>query len=111
MNSQDTEQQHTVPAVSSHAAAKKQTGFGVAPSPFNGVKLELGLLLVAGVVIWLAAESIIASVDGQLLLLAGYGVAAALWLTFRTRRVLRRCAEEAAARGPDDIHRPGQSSS
>ncbi len=64
-------------------------GFGVAASPFNGVKMELGIILLLGFILWLAADSITASVVTQLLLLVGYGVAGAAWLIFRTRRVIQ----------------------
>ena len=63
-------------------------GFGVTASPFNRVKLELGIILCLGILLWLAADSITASLAAQLLLLAAYGIGGMLWLVWRTRRVL-----------------------
>ncbi|NOX75542.1 MAG: hypothetical protein GXP17_02790 [Gammaproteobacteria bacterium] len=99
MNSLNSEQQGQVSSAEPPALspAKPKTGFGVAPSPFNGVKLELGIILVLGVVLWLGANSIIASLGGQLLMLAAYGIVATLWLMFRTRRVLRQCVAQGKA--------------
>ncbi len=65
-------------------------GFAVSASPFNGVKLELGIALVLGALLWLGAESITASTEAQLLILLGFGLLSTLWLVARTRAVLRR---------------------
>ena len=73
------------------AEGNKPKGFGVAASPFNGIKLELGLCIVLGVLLWLGAEFIIADEGAQLLLLFGYSLLCAGWLILRTRAVLRRC--------------------
>ena len=66
-------------------------GFGVKASPFNGVKLELGIILALGALLWLAADSITANLDAQLLLLAAFGLLGMVWLIVRTRRVLNQC--------------------
>ncbi len=105
MSSLNTEQGQTSSAVSPvPSPAKPKTGFGVAPSPFNGVKLELGIVLVLGAVLWLGANFIIASLGGQLLMLAVYGIASTLWLMFRTCRVLRQCVEQGKTGGPGEAH-------
>jgi ABC-type nickel/cobalt efflux system permease component RcnA len=52
--------------------------------------MELGMALFLGFVLWLAADSITASITTQLLLLVGYGLLSASWLVYRTRRVLLR---------------------
>jgi hypothetical protein len=62
----------------------------VAPSPFNGVKVELGIALLLGLLLWLVHERLVSGTPGQLMLLLGYGCLAAAWLVWRTRRVLRR---------------------
>jgi thiol:disulfide interchange protein len=67
----------------------------------NEVKLELGVILLAGTVLWLAADSITANVATQLLILLGYGMSAAAWLVFRTRRIVRQLA---AGASPADSH-------
>ncbi len=64
-------------------------GFGVEPSPLNGVKLELGIALFVGALLWLAVDSITADLAGQLLILGGYSLVAALWLVWRVRRTVR----------------------
>ena len=69
-------------------------GFGVAASPFNGVKIELGIVLILGIVLWLAADSITASITAQLLLLVAYGLMGAFWLVYRTRRVVQQWNEQ-----------------
>jgi len=65
-------------------------GIRVPASPFNRVKLELGIILLLGLLLWLAADSITADADAQIGLLAGFGLAGMAWLVLRTRRVLHR---------------------
>ncbi len=65
-------------------------GFGVAASPLNSVKLELGIILFVGLLLWLAVDSITADFANQLLILAFFGGVGALWLVFRTRRTLKQ---------------------
>ncbi len=71
-------------------------GFGVAASPLNRVKLELGIILFVGLLLWLAVDSITAEVANQLLILAAFGGGGALWLVFRTRRTLRQFGKHSA---------------
>lgn len=76
-------------------------GFSIAPSPLNGVKLELGLILVVGMLLAVVHARIAHGVLAQLVLLGGYGLAAMAWLLVRTHRVLRRQARDrTAARRP-----------
>ena len=63
-------------------------GTGVAPSPFNEVKLELVIAGLLGTLLWLAADLFTLDLLHQLLLLFGYGALAALWLAMRVRRIL-----------------------
>lgn len=79
------------------ATTRQSKGFGVAASPFNGVKLELGLCLILGTLLWLGADSITANEGTQLLMLLSYGLLAAIWLVLRTRIILRRCEAEPPA--------------
>ncbi len=65
-------------------------GFSVSASPFNGVKLELGIIFILGALLWLGAHSIIASTGAQLLIFFGFGLLSALWLVARTRVVLHQ---------------------
>ena len=76
------------------AATRQPKGVGVAASPFNGIKLELGLCLVLGAMLWLGADSITANEGTQLLMLLIYSLLAAIWLVLRTRLILRRCEVE-----------------
>ena len=79
------------------AQTAKPKGFGVAASPFNGVKLELGICIILGVLLWLGAEFITADEGAQLMLLFAYSLLATAWLVLRTRAVLRRCESEHSA--------------
>ncbi len=74
--------------------------FSVEPSPFNGVKLELGVILVAGGLLAALLERLASGAPAQFALLGGYGVAGMLWILVRTRRVLRRevCGRDGACR-------------
>jgi hypothetical protein len=83
--------------VTASAAATQSAGFGVAASPFNGIKIELGICIILGALLWLGAESITADEGTQLLMLLGYGLLATCWLVLRTRAVLRRCEAEHSA--------------
>jgi len=66
----------------------ERRGLRVGPSPLNPVKLELGLLLVGGLLLLLLHPRLVEGAGGQILLLVGYGLAAAAWLVWRARRVL-----------------------
>lgn len=54
------------------------------------VKLELALLLVGAVLVLLVNGKITDNAVWQLLMVVAYGVGAMLWLTLRTRRILRQ---------------------
>lgn len=111
MTSQSAEPpaQKTVPPVAISDAAAVRKRLDVAPSPLNGVKLELGFILLAGIVLWLAADSITADVATQLLILLGFAVSAAAWLVWRTRRIVRQFTAGAHStdRHPSDVSQPG----
>ena len=62
--------------------------FAVDPSPFNVVKLALGVIMVVGVLLGLATSRLAASSMTQVLVLGSYGVIAALWLIAKTRQVI-----------------------
>ena len=72
---------------------RRGKAFTVQASPFNAIKLDLALILVVGVVLLIAHERLVDDQLGQLLLLAGYGLAAMLWVVLRTRHVLKRHAQ------------------
>lgn len=68
----------------------RRRSFAVAASPFNAVKLELALIIVAAIVFWLVVERLYPGRVEAMLLLSGYGAVAAGWIFFRVHRVLRR---------------------
>lgn len=76
--------------------SRQQRGFTVKASPFNGVKLDLAVIVVVAVVWWLIHSKLTENGLIQLGLLAGYGVLAMLWLMMRTHQISRRQAEQQA---------------
>lgn len=70
--------------------------FTVAPSPFNSIKFELGVILCVGLLVLLLTNRVIGSVWLQLAFLAAYGLIGTAWLLIRTHRILVR--QQAAAR-------------
>jgi hypothetical protein len=84
------------PDATSHVLTQKK-GFGVAASPFNGIKLELGICFILGLLLWLGAEFITADEGAQLMILLAYSLLATTWLVLRTRMILRRCEAEQSA--------------
>lgn len=77
-------------------------GLTVAPSPFNEVKLDLGVILIVGVVLFLVQGRVLDSLWQQLLLLASYSLLGMFWIIIRARRIMvcltREC--EQSANGP-----------
>lgn len=69
-------------------------GFTVAPSPLNIVKLDLGIILVVGMLLLLIQGRIVDSLLLQLLLLTTYGLLGMVWIVIRTRRVMARFARD-----------------
>jgi len=63
-------------------------GFSVAASPFNRVKLELGIILLVAPLVWLLVGRLLSAPEAQLMVLALYGIAGAGWLIMRTRQVI-----------------------
>ncbi len=73
---------------------RKRRGITVAPSPFNKVKFELGVVLVILPLVWLVVGRLIADPLLQFVMLFGLGSAAAVWLVWRTRSTLRKLEVE-----------------
>ena len=71
------------------SVTRKQRYVTVAPSPLNAVKLDLGIIIVLSVIIWVLIPRLIADELLQIFVLAGFGLLAAVWIIFRTRRVMR----------------------
>jgi len=78
-------------------------GFTVAPSPLNEVKLDLGIILVVGIVLLLLQGKVLDSLPLQLLLLSSYGVLGMIWIIVRTRRTIAKITHECEQR-PDASH-------
>lgn len=70
------------------------SGVEISASPFNGVKLELGFAIIIGIIVWSVADIITPAVGKQLIVLAGYGLVAAIWLVIRTRQVVNKHRSE-----------------
>ncbi|MFO8156012.1 MAG: hypothetical protein R6U87_08430 [Thiohalospira sp.] len=64
----------------------------VAPSPFNGTKIDLGVVVVLLPIVWLVVHRSFTEPDAQILAMGLFSVAAALWLVARVRRVARRAS-------------------
>lgn len=71
----------------------RKPGLQVAASPFNTVKLELAVIIVLGLVFWLAVDFITSNDIAQIGLLLGFGLIAAAWLVIRTRYLARRVSK------------------
>ncbi len=81
------------------ASVARQDGFTVSPSPLNGVKFELAVVLVLGLLLLLAHGRLTGSLLWQFLLLGGYGLLGMIWIIYRARQVL-------TARRRSDVHGP-----
>jgi dipeptide/tripeptide permease len=75
---------------STHTNSNHARGLSVSPSPFNAVKLELAVVIIAGLLLWIAVDSITNSDAAQIVILLAFGVVSAGWLVLRTHLLLRR---------------------
>ncbi len=73
---------------------RKRRTVTVAPSPFNKVKFELGVILLLLPLIWLVVERLVAETLTEFVLLLAAACLASVWLMWRTRGVLRRLERE-----------------
>ena len=62
----------------------------MAASPFNDVKLDLGIIIVLSVIVLVLVTSLVDSEVTQVLGLLAYGILATGWIIFRTRNIMRR---------------------
>ena len=69
------------------SVTRERKYFAVVASPFNVVKLTLGVMILVGALLALVAGRLAASPVIQVALLGSYGVLAALWLIAKTRQV------------------------
>lgn len=77
-------------------------GMTVAPSPFNEVKLDLGIILAVGGLLLLVQGRVLDSLLLQLLALVSYGLIGLIWIVVRTRQVMAKLTDhpEQRANGP-----------
>ena len=68
-------------------------GMTVAPSPFNEVKLDLGIILAVGGLLLLAQGRVLDSLLLQLLVLVSYGLIGLIWIVVRTRQVMAKLTD------------------
>ncbi len=73
---------------------RKRRTVTVAPSPFNGIKFELGIILLLLPLIWVVVERLVADTLLEFALLLAAASLASAWLVWRTRTVLRRLERE-----------------
>lgn len=69
---------------------RKGPGITVAPSPLNGVKLELGIVLALAALVWVGLSASGLSGTAQVGIGFSFGLGGMLWLIVRARAVLRR---------------------
>lgn len=84
----------------SASVAQNAAGFTVGASPFNPVKLELGIILILGVVLFVIHDVWITVWWGQVAVLLSYSLTAALWLIKRTRQISAQI--QAASQQPNE---------
>lgn len=99
-----------VSAQAQQATPAQRKGFGVAASPFNGVKLELAIIIILGIVLELMLDSITQKDVIQIGVLAGYGLLASGWIILRTRFLAHRALAAQQSTVPptqtDSAHKP-----
>ena len=83
----------------------------MAASPFNAVKLAVIVIGCGGVLLAAALGRAQLGAFAQLLILGGYGMAGALWVVWRTRRILKRVPQAASAQRADSYIKPQDASS
>jgi len=74
---------------------EKTSGFTVQASPLNQVKLELGAILIIGVVLLLIIGFIAESKASQLGVLACYGLTAMGWIMIRVKKIMKNIQKQA----------------
>ena len=67
---------------------ENKTGFTVAASPLNPVKLELGIILIIGFCLFFILSSVIDSQIMQIGVLSGFGCLSLFWIIYRVRKLM-----------------------
>ena len=68
-------------------------GMTVAPSPFNEVKLDLGIILAVGCLLLLVQGRLLDSLLLQLLALVSYCWFGLIWFIVRTRQIMAKLTD------------------
>ncbi len=68
--------------------------FAVSASPFNGVKLELALVLIVGLILWLVSEQLFPHRMEAFFMLIGYSLLAAGWIILRVRNIVKQLSDQ-----------------
>jgi len=72
--------------------SRAQKGFTVAASPLNGVKVDLAVVIVLGILLLITHGLLSESTLVQLAILLGYGLTAMAWIVLKTRRLMSKLA-------------------
>lgn len=75
-------------------SVNRSRGMTVAPSPLNGVKLDLGIILTVGVLLLLVQGRLVDSLLLQFLLIFSYSLLGTIWIIVRARQVVARVERE-----------------
>ena len=86
VNSDDVRKSRSIP--------ENKSGFTVAASPLNPVKLELGIILIIGFFLLFIVTSLIESQLVQFGVLGAYGIMSMLWLIHRVRSLVTALEKE-----------------
>lgn len=69
------------------SVTQTRVGLIVKPSPFNEIKLELGIVLLISLVVLLLVEGFVSDLSAQLAILFGTGLSGMAWLIYRVKRL------------------------
>ncbi len=70
-----------------HSVPHNKGGTTVNASPFNGVKFDLGIILILAVFVLIIVSAAEPNFLAQFLYLAAYGIASMAWLVVKIRKV------------------------
>ena len=94
-----SESNHDIAKKEKASVTRNDTGFMVAPSPFNAVKLDLAIILCLAVLLWLVIGRFFENHTSQFIVLAVFGLSGAVWIIFRTRIILKRAGQQGSGHG------------
>jgi len=78
----------------SRSIPENKSGFTVAASPLNPVKLELGIVLILGFVLFLVVSYLVESPLAQFGILIAYGLLSMLWIIYRVKSLITALEKE-----------------